>query len=578
MDQCRLGETRKDVSVLDQADVATDRPGRPQLGLPRRGDAIATLETAAVPYQAAEAVAEFPDYTSHDSATRAARPRSLLPARAPYGSVRASTCRRRSSEAPAASFGTTIVRNHTPFASPAPSGYDGKRGKAPPRRSDGPGAVPSTKERRPMKVRCPRCQQKLNVPDKFAGKAIRCAACNRAFTVPKPKVAVAGPGLDAALDLEQLARLESQTTELGGEELAEAQAVQAARTTHQPGVRKCPNCGKTTPVEDMMIEVLCSHCWEPIPSASSTDAYDTGDIKLVGHKGTEKSDIGFYDGLSTSFGYPFQAVGSVLTAVAAAIAVILVPVALMTAVGQAVEQAAAGTVPGVQEADLTVVQILLRGVFLLQVLFFTAVGLHAFLDVIRATAIGNETPPQLNWNPSQWGKSVVATAALLAYYTVMTYIVLFLAEKGTPDIPTSIDAVAATLARPGVITGLVIVSSIVPMNLIGLSLGSVGQGLNPVNALRSILKTHVHYVFLVTLVCVFGAMALAAFVVILKEFLPVVDNMVTKSGEGKLFTVALGLLAWGLVIGFVFVATYVLGRMHGLFARTFRKKLMFGSQ
>ncbi len=328
----------------------------------------------------------------------------------------------------------------------------------------------------------------------------------------------------------------------------------------------------------MMIEVLCSHCWEPIPSASSTDAYETTDIKLVGYKGTDKSDIGFYDGLSTSFGYPFQAVGSVLTAVAAAIAVILVPVALMTAVGQAVEQAAAGTVQGVQEADLSLVQILLRGVFLLQVLFFTAVGLHAFLDVIRATAIGNETPPQLNWNPSQWGKSVVATVALLVYYTVMTYIVLFLAEKGTPDIPTSIDAVAATLARPGVITGLVIVSSIVPMNLIGLSLGSVGQGLNPVNALKSILKTHVHYVFLVTLVCVFGAMALAAFVVILKEFLPVVDDMVTKSGEGKLFTVALGLLAWGLVIGFVFIATYVLGRMHGLFARTFRKKLMFGSQ
>ncbi len=431
-----------------------------------------------------------------------------------------------------------------------------------------------------MKVRCPRCQQKLSVPDKYAGRAIRCTACNRAFTLPKPQVATSGPGVDSDLDLESLAQLEAQTAEMGEEELAEAQANAAQRTTEAGGTaaRTCPHCGKQTLVEDMNVEVLCSHCWKPIPSTTGADAYDMGGVKLVGYKGgTAGGGIGFYDGLTTSFGYPFQAFGSLLAAVLVAVAVILVPVAVMTGLAQATEQSNVGTAAGVHTADLSVVQVILRVVFAIEVLFFTAVGIHAFLDVIRATAVGRETPPPLNWNPAQWGKSLAAYGALIVYYVMMTYIILFFDARGTPDIVLSLDAAVSTLSRPGVIVGLVIVSAIVPMNLIGLALGSVTQGLNPVNAVKSILGTHFHYVFLVTLVCVFGAMAVSAFAAILGWFLPQVDKMITGSGkEGGLLSVAAGLGAWGLVIGFVFVATYVLARLHGLFARTFRKKLLFG--
>jgi len=52
--------------------------------------------------------------------------------------------------------------------------------------------------------------------------------------------------------------------------------------------------------------------------------------------------------------------------------------------------------------------------------------------------------------------------------------------------------------------------------------------------------------------------------------------MAVGAGAGQLGAVSAGLLAWGLVMGFVFYAMYALGRLHGLFARTYRTKLLFG--
>jgi hypothetical protein len=126
--------------------------------------------------------------------------------------------------------------------------------------------------------------------------------------------------------------------------------------------------------------------------------------------------------------------------------------------------------------------------------------------------------------------------------------------------------------------GMVLISFIVPMNLIGLALGTIGQALNPVNVLKSIGKTHVHYLFLVTMLCVYGSLCGVAFVAILKWFIPEVDKMAAGSGAGNLGPVALGLLAWGVVMGFAFYSVYALGRLHGLFARSYRKKLLFGTE
>jgi len=427
-----------------------------------------------------------------------------------------------------------------------------------------------------MKLHCPRCEKKLSIPDKFAGKAIRCPACNRAFNVPKPQAALSGPG-GPAVDLENLAALERGSSQMGEEELAGAQLHSKARPKAKPGERICPQCEKVTPSQDIYAEILCSHCWTPIPGVSVGDGYDTGDTKLVGYKGSVgQSSVSFYNGLATAMGYPVQAIGSLLVAVLVAISIILLPVALMTAVAQATEQSAAGSAAGVKDADLSGVQVMLRGVFLAEVLFFSAVGVHALLDVIRTTAVGEEKPPTLSWHPSQWGKSIVGYVALLVYYVVMTYVVLFIANGGQVTIPYSIEEAQTMFSNPNVIVGMVFISFVIPMNLMGLALGEIGQALNPVNVLKSIGKTHIHYVFLVIMLCVYGTICGAAFFGILQWFLPQVDAMATGAGEGKVGTVALGLLAWGLVMGFTFYSMYALGRLHGLFARTYRKHLLFG--
>ena len=68
-----------------------------------------------------------------------------------------------------------------------------------------------------MKLRCPRCQQKLTIADKFAGRGVRCPACNKPFTVPTPKSSTEALADKMDLDLEGLAgMMKSSITELQG--------------------------------------------------------------------------------------------------------------------------------------------------------------------------------------------------------------------------------------------------------------------------------------------------------------------------------------------------------------------------
>lgn len=59
-------------------------------------------------------------------------------------------------------------------------------------------------------------------------------------------------------------------------------------------------------------------------------------------------------------------------------------------------------------------------------------------------------------------------------------------------------------------------------------------------------------------------------------FATVLTKMSAAAAAGDLVQIAGGLLAWGLVTGFGFYGVYFLGRLHGLFARSFRKRLAFG--
>jgi len=432
-----------------------------------------------------------------------------------------------------------------------------------------------------MKLRCPRCQQKLSVADKFAGRAIRCPSCNRAFTVPKPKDAVSGPGAALELDLEGLATLEKRSAEMDSEELAQAEsAVQAAvQQAEQSGekARTCPTCHKIVPVKDPYAEVLCSHCWNPIPALVKGSGEERA--RRIADARRAPGAAAFYGALISTVSYPLSAAGSLATAAGVAVLAALLPVVAMTGGSKLMEQSAVGTIEGVQQADLSGVQIMLMAVFAVEVVFFSAVALHAFLDVVRTTSVGTEKAPSLAWSPTQWGKSFLAYLILAAYLGLTGYIVLALTVEGDPHQWVASGEVLqhAAASGPKLLIGMMIVCFGIPMNLVGISLGSIAQGLHPARVAKSIANTHAHYAFLVLILTVSGALFGTAFAGILFDwFLPQVEAMSQGSKEGDLAQVALSLLAWGAVMGFFFYGTYVLARLHGLFARSFRKKLLFG--
>jgi len=427
-----------------------------------------------------------------------------------------------------------------------------------------------------MKLRCPRCRQKLTVPDEYAGKAVRCPACNRAFMVPKPQAAVAVGEPDAGLDLVAMAAMESQSGTLDGD--SSSPAVDAPSPADvDPNVRVCPHCKKQMRTQDPNADVLCSHCWEPIPGLASAAAQAAADRRRPRERG---GVLVFYSELASSLVYPFPAISSLATAVLFAIGAGLVPVALVTGVLRLI---ATGQVPSMAAAgaeDLSTASWVLLGIFAAEFFFFSAVAIHVFLEVVRATTKGADRPLPLVWTPSQWGRSLPAYLLLVLYYALLGYLIAELTVRSDATVTDCMrKGQLATLLSAGgkpLFVGLIVISAAIPMSLIGVALAPIFRGLSPFNGVQAIARTHAHYAFLLLLLLVFGAVFGAAFCTILFEwFLPQFDLIAMGATEKDFIQVGLAVLAWGGTVGVFFYGTYVLARLHGLFARAFRNKLAF---
>lgn len=431
-----------------------------------------------------------------------------------------------------------------------------------------------------MKIRCPRCEKLLSIPDKYAGKAIRCPGCNQAFKVPALAAAVGGTGGGSNVDLEDLARLEQGTSQMSEEDLAAHEAQQTPEASDEPGYRTCPNCKKKTKETNSNVDLLCSHCWKPIAATGGGGGLGgkkaREGIKEI--KATGKG--GFYTELGSAFAYPLGAMSSILTASGIAFFAAILPVVILTLGLNLMEQSNVGTEGGVQEANLSGVQVILMGIFALEVFLFSAISIHTFFDVVRTTGVNDDAAPKLTFGPSQWGKSFVSYLILVVYFAAMAWIVSYLTlPPECIDLLTSgkTDALLSQLTTVFVV-GMAIVTFFIPMNLIGIALGTVGQALNPSNVVKSVLRTHVHYVFLVLILMVYGGLFSYLFIqIVFGWFLPQLSEMKEGSAGGQLTAVALPLLAWGAVMAFFFYGAYVLGRLHGLFVRSFRKHLLFGT-
>jgi len=423
-----------------------------------------------------------------------------------------------------------------------------------------------------MKLRCPRCQEKIVVPNEWAGRSIRCKQCNKAFRVPNPTTTIAPTRVDTGLNLEDLASIERGTEALDGRDRTELeheqQAADAAAHVAEPTPRTCPHCNKEVMLKDPFVEALCSNCWQPIPALVKGGGSGGGVSSF-----RRRDDINFYTGLTSAFLYPFGASGSLLTSVLAAVGVILLPVAATVGIAFAVEQGRSGT-QNTQALYLQGVEKAFVGLVLLEVLFFLAVGVHAFLDVVRATAIGTDRPPELVWSPAQWQSSIIAYVALLMYYAVFAAVGWFLAGKGEFTFSASLERFEIH-APPIVLILAGLFTFFVPMHLIGIATSTIVRGLNPVNVGKSIAATHVNYLFLFALVAVYATLFGLAASEVTKWFAGVLHKTSVAAGAGNVVEAALGLLGWGAVIGFGFYGIYFLGRLHGLFARQFQKQLAF---
>ncbi|MFQ5411694.1 MAG: hypothetical protein ACE5EC_05335, partial [Phycisphaerae bacterium] len=368
----------------------------------------------------------------------------------------------------------------------------------------------------------------------------------------------------------------SEEDRLEAESALEAGRVEPAG---DPTLSVCPHCHKQTKVEDPHVEILCSHCWKPIPALSggAEAGKRPSGTRLISATGAG----GFYAELAGSVFYPIGALSSLLTASGVAFLAALVPVAVMTLAANVMELENVGTEQGVQKADLSGVQLILIGIFTLEIVFFSAVAIHAFLDVVRATGTGDDRPPKLSFSPNQWLKSLVSYLILCAYFGLMTWLVARITiEVDFTDFVAGgrIKELLQTGGTPFAV-GMVLISALIPMHLLGVSLGNITQALNPANVIKSVAATHVHYVFLVLLLSVYGGLFSFAFAAILFDwFIPKINVMFSSSSEGRIIDVAYPLLAWGLVMAFFFYGAYILARLHGLFVRSFRKHLLFGTR
>jgi hypothetical protein len=422
-----------------------------------------------------------------------------------------------------------------------------------------------------MKLVCGRCGQEIVVPDEWAGKAVRCRGCNKVLRVPA--ISAAEPD---DIDLEALGSPDpaAEPDELATE-WPDFQAIQADDEAEQSedGTRRtCPFCGKQLKVESPDIEVLCSNCWRSVPPVGKpVEEGKAHDALLPGAKGLgSESALGFYTGAVRAVVYPFAAAGSIVVAMIVAIGLILLPVGLMLLIVAVMKEE---PVHGARyRVDwLTPV---LCGMFLLELLYFIGVAYYAFIDTVRNTLIGTERPPNVTWNITTVSQAFLGYLGLILYYAVPIFLILLIHGKGRPFIPTSIEQLRPMLSTVNLLV-LALLTLMVPMSLIGMASGKLLEGMNPVKVLTSIARTAGHYMFLFCLDCLYMALYVTAMVTLLDWTGQMIVDVVRKGGEQSIASLALGLGLWGLLIGIGLYFAYVVGRLHGLFARAFHRQLAF---
>lgn len=426
-----------------------------------------------------------------------------------------------------------------------------------------------------MKVNCPKCKKVFSAPREWAGRKVKCPGCKEPVSLPRANDDESDLGFDFG-SLETVEEVGETIVRERGKPLTlkEAQAAAAAARKEQAGpadpvdptIRICPGCGEKVRSAELYSDIICRMCNTPIPGQEIKQRevkYVTGDRIAVGVK--------FYSGFGNAVLYPLPALGAIGLGMAVALGVIAVPlfpILLFTGASGANEAAK-------EQASFGWVNTFLMVMFGLEALYFGAVAYYAMLDTIRTTTSGAEQPPELTWSPAKLGGAMGGYVALIGFY-LMTVVLLFLVQKGT--MPTSAKDLTL-LSDPVSIVVLVLLTFAIPMNLIGLASTQAIDGLNPMKFAPSIAYTIGHYIFLFLIIILYMGFYFGVMYAAMSWAGPLLTKATSGGADAGLASIMLsallGLLAWAVLMGLAFYFAYVLGRVLGLFARTFRSNLKY---
>jgi Zn finger protein HypA/HybF involved in hydrogenase expression len=430
-----------------------------------------------------------------------------------------------------------------------------------------------------MKVSCPNCQKVFNAPSEWGGRKVKCPGCKGSVSLPKADEAATK---ELGFDLGSLSGVEQVGEAIVREKakpmtLKEAQAVTAAakvaagngeKVVIDPTVRICPGCGERVRSAELYSDLICRHCGVAIPGlelAQTETRYTTLSDRI-------STGLKFYSGFGGAALYPIPAIGSIsigMVIALAAIAVPLFPILGFTGASGANEASKS-------QSDFGWVGIFLTVMFAIEALYFGAVAYYVMVDTIRTTTSGAEQPPPLTWSPTKLGGALGGYAALIGFYCLIVFL-LFMTRIG--EMPSSAEDFGKLMSDPVSLLVLALLTFGVPMNLIGLASTHSVDGLNPLKFGPSIGRTLGHYTFLFLITVLYLGFYVGVMFAIMSWAGPTILNASTKDSEAGLAKIMLsslmGLAAWSVLIGMMLYFGYCLGRVLGLYSRTYRGKLTF---
>ncbi len=422
-----------------------------------------------------------------------------------------------------------------------------------------------------MKVSCPNCQRVLQAPDDWAGRTVKCPSCKKPITLPHSDA-----HHDLGFDLGSLDAIENAGEAVISDRkgkpmsLKEAMAASVAQQPDAPAesdprIRSCPKCGQKVRSDDVYSDLICRHCGAGIPGREIVETEQARYTSSMAGRMTTK--VSFYTGFTGAALYPIPAFPSILVGAGVALAAITVPLLATLAFTQSASLNPVNEPRGGDGDTAGWVGYFLTVMFALEAVYFGAVGYYILIDTIRSTAAGNEQPPGLTWNVINLGAALGGYAALLAFYAIVVTVVL-------GGLPTN----AETLGKLSDPWRLLIIAALtfgVPMNMIGLASSHALDGLNPVRVFRSLGRLVGHYIFLFLIVLLYLCIYVALMYGIMSWAGPVIMEAAQKGLSAGFFRMIGGIAAWSMLIALGFYFSYSIGRILGLFTRSYREEIDF---